>query len=351
MSGTIIRTTFGDGNVFVPAPAPGTNLAVNQFVPAPVGAITETAFVEDVHAAHPPLPLGGTLQLGPMVQVSPVIYAPEYVVTEDGTTHMLLANPSVLGSGTFGSVLDYGDIALKISRVPRSLSQQTAKQREQRLQICLNEINRIRELQDCPHIVSCHGTLVTAEDTADVFYIAMDRLDGNLSGLQNLSGLTVCDILIQVLEALVCLEDVGLLFNDLKPDNVLYSRSGVEGYDIQLGDVGCVGDYNSVPCETLLVSPRDTQISPPARDGTAIAFLAIHLWYGAGEYETAYQMFSDPNRGRVKTQPLVQWIMTTQKYLDDPEYGEAMIEFIRQALSNRSTPRDLLETAEYLASV
>lgn len=107
-----------------------------------------------------------------------------------------------------------------------------------------------------------HPNIVTIYDVgeeSDLAYIAMDYLDGD--GLQNhtepdtlLPATTVCDIAIQVAEALDYAHGRGVVHRDIKPANMIWDRTAER---IVLTDFGvaCLTDSSRTKTGTILGTP------------------------------------------------------------------------------------------------
>ncbi len=152
-----------------------------------------------------------------------------------------------LGTGGFGSVYLAKDILIdkKVAiKVPHKQGEDSEKLlREPRLLAALNH----------PHIV----TVITAEKTNDIFYIVMEYVDGSslehyLRKHNPLPGNLALEWFIQIGEAIHYAHSKNIIHRDIRPANVLLSKSGV----CKLADLGTSREMENHPfASTRIGSP------------------------------------------------------------------------------------------------
>ena len=278
-----------------------------------------------------------------------VIQAPRTVTTRTGTTYTLPRANRVLGQGSFGAALRYENpndrtdqAALKIS-----VSRPPSTDRDVYLtEVAVNELVSAVALSECPGIAELYGTSVQRVGGEYYFYSLMKLYDGDLRNLNFVRRPRLANILRQLLETLICMGELGYVYNDLKSDNVLYQRVH-NRYEVVLGDMGCVNCIGD-PSRCGVANNRGpNERSIDEEDSIGIALLTLELWTsGDIEYRALQNIINERHTGdkwtmRIPLDRLADNIKTTQAYRRNTADGEIVLQFVLAALS-RKTPRELL---------
>lgn len=126
----------------------------------------------------------------------------------------------ILGEGGFGTVVLRNGLAVKMFKNIRHL---------------IHEYTAALYLKKCPYIVQVHGI------DFDALEMTMDLYDGSISKWlkDERTEQQKCVVLHEILKALTCLYDLGLVHGDIKPGNTLVKwNSNGDVTRLVLGDVG-----------------------------------------------------------------------------------------------------------------
>jgi serine/threonine protein kinase len=225
----------------------------------------------------------------------------------------------VLGKGAMGLVYDGFDpklnrrVAIK-TILTRTLDAATAKQYSMRFQ---REVRAVARLNH-PNIVQVYDF----GNEGDLAYIVMEYIKGRelkdyFDAKERFDLKTILQLMIELLEALECAHEAGIIHRDVKPANVMIDAGG----HAKLTDFGVArftepdADHEATRAGTLLGTPSymsPEQIQGQPIDGRSDVFSAGVLFY---QLLTGQKPFDG-----------TQWVLAKKIVQDDPVWPSALMQ-------------------------
>lgn len=153
-----------------------------------------------------------------------------------------ILNASGTGEGSFGKVFKYINKGVAV-KVPKKYDEQIINE----IKIEVDMINKLRQ-------ASCNVVSAIGKFYNNIIpYVVMDYMDGSLDNMTNkfirhakndtygYYNMALV-ILLKIINAQICLENLGLGYSDMKPENTLYKCTD-KCFDIKFGDVGGVSSF------------------------------------------------------------------------------------------------------------
>lgn len=180
-------------------------------------------------------------------------FIPDYIEIDNKkyTLTSNLSNPYNLPRGGFGLVIFYNSgnkgIAIKFININKLYE----RGGERKVKKALLEVNLLKELQQSfKKDLKCKNSIVNFIDSAPLevnnhkyLLIILDKMDMDLADYliemkhKHISLNNAKKIMRKISYAIKCLHKIGIIYNDLKPDNVLINSKNV---DSQLTDFNCI---------------------------------------------------------------------------------------------------------------
>eukprot|EP00585_Thalassiosira_rotula_P005854 CAMPEP_0196159362 /NCGR_PEP_ID=MMETSP0910-20130528/46283_1 /TAXON_ID=49265 /ORGANISM="Thalassiosira rotula, Strain GSO102" /LENGTH=938 /DNA_ID=CAMNT_0041424281 /DNA_START=104 /DNA_END=2920 /DNA_ORIENTATION=- len=167
------------------------------------------------------------------------------ILTSKATSHRTLSslydidwNQTPIGEGAFGHVLlatsNLTNERVALKRIPKKLASREDFQRE------MEALLRIQKWGGHPHICALHEHF----DEGGYYYLILDLVEGGemFDHLVNHGAYSEADaarLVREVASALDFLHGIGVVHNDVKPENLMLSTVNREDGSIQLVDFGC----------------------------------------------------------------------------------------------------------------